>query len=73
VAYVSFYRGKQLAFQTEPLIIKDGLNPKSKAIPIRMSVPLSKLLTGKYDCQVSVLNPTTQKRMFSRAPIMVLP
>jgi len=73
VAYVSFYRGKQMAFQTAPLIVRDGLNSKTKALPVRFSVPLSKLQTGRYECQVSILNPSANKKSFTRAQIVVLP
>jgi len=71
-AYVSFYRGKVKAFQTEALNVSEGLNPKTKAVPLRFSVPLAKLQPGKYICQVSVTDPTAQKFAFWRAPIVVL-
>jgi VWFA-related protein len=71
-AYVSFYRGKVKAFQTEALNVSEGLNPKTKAVPLRFSVPLAKLQPGKYICQVSVVDPTAQKFAFWRAPIVVL-
>jgi VWFA-related protein len=71
VASVSFYRGKTLAFQTAPLEVTEGLNDKSKALPLRFAVPLAKLLPGRYTCQVSVLQPTAQKFAFWRAQMMV--
>jgi len=73
VANVSFYRGKVKTFETEPLWVTEGLNPKTKAVPLRFSVPLAKLKPGKYTCQVSVLDPAAQKFAFWRAPIVVLP
>jgi hypothetical protein len=73
VASVSFYRGKAKAFETAPLQVSDGLNTKSKAVPLRFSVPLAKLQPGKYECQVSVLDPSGQKFNFWRAPVMVIP
>jgi VWFA-related protein len=73
MANVSFYRGKVKAFETDPLRVTDGLNPKTKAVPLRFSVPLAKLEPGKYTCQVSVFDPAAQKFAFWRAPIMVLP
>ena len=73
VASVSFYRGKVKAFETAPLEIKDGLDPKSKALPVKFSVPLNKLVPGRYTCQVSVLDPAAQKFSFWRAPIVMLP
>jgi len=72
-AFVSFYRGKQMVFQTEPLVVKDGLNPKSKALPVRFILPLNKLQTGRYECQVSLLNPQAQQWSFTRSQIMVVP
>jgi hypothetical protein len=36
-------------------------------------VPLDTFPTGRYDCQVTVLNTTTQKAGFWRAPIVVAP
>jgi VWFA-related protein len=73
VATVSFYRGKVKAFETAPLQVTDGLNANSKALPLKFSVPLSKLQAGRYDCQVSVLDPGGQKFNFWRAPVIVLP
>jgi hypothetical protein len=72
-AYVSFYRGKVKAFETEPLQVSEGLNPKTKALPLRFSVPLAKLQPGRYICQVSVMDPAAQKFAFWRAPIVILP
>jgi len=72
MARVSFYRGKVKAFETEPLQVADGLNPKTKALPLKFSVPLGKLQPGRYTCQVSVLDPTAQKFAFWRAPIVLL-
>src|SRR6266545_4083748 len=48
VATASFYRGKVKAFETAPLEVTEGLNAKSKALPVRFSVPLGKLAPGRY-------------------------
>ena len=73
VATVSFYRGRVKAFETAPLQITQGLNPKSKAVPVQFSVPMDKLQPGRYTCQVSVLNPSAQKFAVWRSPIVLLP
>lgn len=73
MARVSFYRGKVKAFETAPLEVTEGLNAKTKALPLQFSVPLAKLQPGRYTCQVSVLDPTAQKFAFWRAPVVVLP
>ncbi len=72
VATVSFYRGKVKAFETDPLQLTDGLNPKTKAVPLRFSLSVSSLRAGNYTCQVSVFDPTAQKFNIWRAPITVV-
>jgi len=73
VVYVTLYRGQVKAFETSPVSITDGMDPKSKTVPLRLSVPLDRLSPGQYDCQVTVLDPTTQKASFWKAPIMLIP
>ncbi len=73
VAFVTFYRDGVKALETTPLPVVDGLDPKSKAVPLRFSVPLGDLPNGRYDCQVTVLDTTSQKAAFWRAPVVVVP
>ena len=73
VAFVTFYRGQTKAFETTPIQIVDGLDPKSKALPLRFSLSLSKLPAGEYNCQVTILDPTGQKAAFWQAPVMLVP
>ncbi len=73
VATVSFIRGKVKAFETLPLQVTDGLDAKSKALPLKFQVPLSKLAAGQYTCQVSVIDPNGHKFAFWRAPVMLVP
>lgn len=72
VAAVSFFRGKTKAFETEPLVVSDGLDAKSKALPVRFSVPLSRLTPGKYTCQVTLHNLAAKKSSYTRAEIYVV-
>jgi VWFA-related protein len=73
VAFVSFYRGDVKVLETSPVAVQDGLDAKSKAVPLRFSVPLGSVPPGRYDCQVTVLDPASQKAAFWRAPIAVVP
>jgi VWFA-related protein len=73
VAFVTFYRGQTKAFETPPISVTEGMNAKSKAVPMRFSVPLDKLQAGEYNCQVTVLDPTGQKAAFWQAPVTVIP
>ena len=73
IAYVTFFQGDVKVFETQPLPIVDGLNTRSKAVPIRLSIPLDKLPPGRYDCQVAVIEPAGQKVAFWQAPIAIVP
>jgi VWFA-related protein len=73
VAFVSFYRDGVKAFETQPLAVTEGLDPRSKAVPLRFTVPLSDVEPGRYEAQVSVLDPGGTKAAFWRAPIVVVP
>jgi hypothetical protein len=48
------------------------MHERSKALPIRFTVPLTNVEPGEYECQVTVLDPTTGKAAFWRAPITVV-
>jgi len=71
VATVTFFRGKTKAFETAPLKITEGLN-KSKAVPVRFTVPLAKLQPGRYTCQVNVLMPSAQRFAVWRSSVALL-
>ncbi len=73
VAFVTFYRGQTKAFETPPLPVTEGLDPKSKAVPLRFNLALNKLQPGRYNCQVTVLDTTGQKAAFWQAPVMLVP
>ena len=72
IATAAFYRGKTKAFESAPLEVSQGLDEKSKALPLRFSLPLGKLQPGRYTCQVTVLNPAAQKFAFWRAPMVLM-
>jgi VWFA-related protein len=73
VAFVTFMKGDVKMLETQPLAVVDGLDARSKAVPLRFSIPLGSLEVGRYDCQVTVLEPTGQKVAFWQAPIAVVP
>jgi len=70
---VAFYKGQDKAFETAPFAVIEGMNPKSKAVPIKLTVPLTDLAAGEYVCQVSVLDPTGQKAAFWQGPVKIIP
>jgi VWFA-related protein len=73
VAFVTFFRGSDKVLETQPLAVTEGLDARSKAVPVRLSIPLDGLSPGRYDCQVTVLEPNGRKVAFWQAPIAVVP
>jgi VWFA-related protein len=70
-AFVTFYRAGEKVFETDALALADGWDPKSRAVPIRFTIPLTQLDAGTYDCQVTVLDPGAGRAAFWHAPIAV--
>ena len=65
---------KELRAETiEAVSVTGGLDAKSKAVPLRFSFSLNQLPAGRYKCQVSVIDPASQKAAFWQAPVMLLP
>jgi hypothetical protein len=73
LAYVTFYRGAEKAFETAPLQVTEGLNNSLKTVPLKFSFSLERLTPGEYRCQVTVLDPKAQKAAFWAAPVMLVP
>ncbi len=72
-ASVAFYKGSVKVMEAAPVTVSDGLDTKSGMMPVRMHVGLGGLVPGEYDCQVSVLDPATQKSALWQKPVMIVP
>jgi hypothetical protein len=73
IAFVSLYAGQKKAFETRSVEVRSGSASRLKPAPIQFSIALTDLAPGKYDCQVTVLDPTAQKAAFWQAPIVIVP
>jgi VWFA-related protein len=73
VAFVSFYQGQTKVFETQPMAVTPGSASRLGTVPLSFSIGLNQLPAGRYDCQVTVLDPTEMKGTFWQAPIMVVP
>jgi VWFA-related protein len=72
-ARVAFYKGPVKVMETSGVKVTDGLDPRSKMLPIRMDVGLGSLKPGEYDCQVTVVDPATQKSAIWQRPVTIVP
>ncbi len=73
VGVVTFYNGRAKVFETSPIEVAEGVSNRLRTMPLRFDIPISGLAAGRYDCQVTVLDPRGQKAAFWRAPVMVVP
>ena len=73
VSYVTFYSDGVKSSETQPMVVTDVLPNRLRTMPLKFSLPLSKLQPGEYVVQVTVLDPATQKAAYWQAPVMVIP
>jgi hypothetical protein len=72
-AYVTFSREGQDPMEIPAFVVSNGLDVKSKAVPIKLALRLEGIAPGEYLLQVSVLEPTGQKAAFWQAPVKIIP
>ena len=71
-AFVSLYqRGKKL-FETPPKSIAPSVTSRLGTMPLTFELAVDTLPRGEYDCQVTILDPSTQKAAFWHAPILLV-
>jgi VWFA-related protein len=73
IGFVSFYQGQTKVYETQPVEVSPNPNTRLETAPLNFTVDLSQLQPGKYDCQVTVLDPTGAKGAFWQAPILLVP
>ena len=72
-AFVSLYQGGKKLFETPPQSIVPSATSRLGTMGLSFDLGVDKLPRGKYDCQVSIIDPSTQKAGFWRAPILLVP
>jgi len=73
VAFVSFYRDQKLAMETSPIAVTPEPGTRLGVVPLSFQVPLGKLEPGRYQCQVSVLDPAGRRAAFWQGSVMLVP
>jgi VWFA-related protein len=72
LAYATFYREGAKVYESQPVTVTAGVQRTSKAIPVRMTIPLASLSPGRYDWQVTVIDPTGQKAAFWQTAVAIV-
>jgi hypothetical protein len=72
-AFVSLYLAGRKVIETPPAAVEPNPASRLGITPLNFSIALDRLPLGSYDCQVTVLDPSSQKTSFWRAPILLVP
>jgi VWFA-related protein len=72
-AFVSLYLADSKVFETPPAAVEPNPASRLGITPLTFSFALDRLPPGKYDCQVTVVDPSNQKTNYWRAPILLVP
>jgi VWFA-related protein len=73
MAYVTFYRGQEKAMQSQAIEARESAANRLKTMPLQFAIPLEGLAPGRYDCQVTVLDPEGERAAFWQAPVVIAP
>jgi VWFA-related protein len=71
-AFVSLYQGGKKLFETPPKSITPSATSRLGTMPLTFDLGADSLPRGEYDCQVTILDPSTQKAAFWHAPIKLV-
>ena len=71
-AFASFYSGGSKVFEIPPAAMVPSAS-RLGTMPYSFSFGLNRLAPGTYDCQITILDPSTHKTNFWRAPILIVP
>jgi VWFA-related protein len=72
-AFVSLYNGDAKVYETSPTAIAPSTANRLGTMPMNFSLGVKGLEPGPYECQVTIIDPSTQKANYWRAPIVLVP
>jgi VWFA-related protein len=71
-AFVTLYQDGKKLLETPPRAIVPNPANRLGTMPLSVDLGVDALPRGRYDCQITVLDPATKKAAFWRAPIMLV-
>jgi VWFA-related protein len=72
-AFVSLYRDGKQAFASQPEAVVPSASSRLGTMALSFNLGVNSLAPGKYQCQVTILDPAAKKAGFWRAPIELVP
>jgi len=73
IAFVSFYQDQKKIYETQPMAVTPAMQSRLGTVPLNFTLNLNVLPAGRYDCQVTILDPTDNKGTFWQSPIVIVP
>jgi len=71
-AFVTLYQDGKKLFETPPRTLVPNPASRLGTMPLSFNLGVDTLPRGRYDCQITVLDPAARKAAFWRAPIMLV-
>jgi VWFA-related protein len=71
MAFVTLYWDGAEAMKTSPIAVNPNPSTRLGITPLSFDVSAAGLKPGQYECQVTILDPSTSKANFWRAPIVI--
>jgi hypothetical protein len=71
-AFVALYQGGKKLYETPPQSITPSTTSRLGTMGLSFDLGVDSLPRGSYDCQVTVIDPSTQKAAFWRASILLV-
>ncbi len=72
-ATLTFFRGANKMFESQTVHLKTFLPKRGLTVPVQFQVPLDKLPTGIYTCQINLVDENGKRFAFQRAEIKIYP
>jgi VWFA-related protein len=72
-AFVSLYQDGKNLFETPPQSVVPSLTNRLGTMSLNFDLGVDELPRGSYDCQVTVVDPSTQKATYWRTSISLVP
>jgi len=71
-AFVTLYQGGKKLYETPPQSVVPSATTRLGTMGLNFDLGVDNLPRGSYDCQVTVIDPSTQKAAFWRASILLV-
>jgi hypothetical protein len=72
IAFVTLYKDGKRAFESKPLAATPEVGSRLGVTPFSFHLGLGDLAAGRYDCQISVLDPAGKRVAFWVNPVMLV-